>query len=95
LLRRPRISEKYALTEDEIAQFLDLLLRRSMLVVLTGELELCLDRRDNMVLETAIVGGAKFLVSRDDDIKHDDDLIREMQAHGRGSPYSCAFPNGA
>jgi hypothetical protein len=33
-------------------------------------------------LETAILGGAVYTVSRDDDIKRDLDLITQMEAHG-------------
>jgi len=35
-----------------------------------------------MVLETAIVAGAEGLISRDDDLKGDSDLIAQMGAHG-------------
>jgi len=33
-------------------------------------------------LETAIVAGAECLISRDDDLKGDSDLIAQMRAHG-------------
>ena len=35
-----------------------------------------------MVLETAILGRARYLVSRDDDIKGDNDLIKHLAARG-------------
>ena len=35
-----------------------------------------------MVLETAIKGGVDYIVTRDDDIKIDLDLIDEMEKHG-------------
>ena len=82
VLHRPRIKDKYGLNEDEINQFLELLLRRSVLIIINGEMKLCRDERDNMVLETAIVAGAEGLVSRDDDLKGDSDLIAQMGAHG-------------
>lgn len=82
VLHRPRIKDKYALVEDEIAQFIELLLRRAVLVAIGGQLKLCRDPRDNMFLETAIVAGAEYLVSRDDDLKGDSDLIEHMGAHG-------------
>ena len=31
------------------------------------------------MLETAVVGRADFLVSRDDDVKDDDELVKEME----------------
>ena len=68
VLHRPRIKDKYGLTEDEITQFIELLLRRAVLVVISGQMKLCRDERDNMFLETAIAAGAQYLISRDDDV---------------------------
>jgi putative PIN family toxin of toxin-antitoxin system len=82
VLHRPRIRNKYALLEDEITQFIELLLRRAILVAIRGQLKVCRDERDNMFLETAITGGARYLISRDDDLKGDSDLISHMSAHG-------------
>ena len=82
VLHRPRIKDKYGLTEDEITQFIELLLRRAVLVVIGGQMTLCRDERDNMFLETAIAAGAQYLISRDDDLKGDSDLIQQMLAHG-------------
>ena len=82
VLHRPRIKDKYGLTEDEITQFTELLLRRAVLVVIGGQMTLCRDERDNMFLETAIAAGAQYLISRDDDLKGDSDLIQQMLAHG-------------
>lgn len=63
VLHRPRIKDKYGLSEDEISQFIELLLRRAVLVAIRGELKLCRDERDNMFLETAITSGAGYLIS--------------------------------
>ena len=46
-----------------------------------GKLRLCRDPRDDAVLETALVGGAEYIVSRDDDVKRDEELIKEMERH--------------
>ena len=82
VLHRPRIKDKYGLVEDEIVQFIELLLRRAVLVVIGGQLKLCRDERDNMFLETAIAAKAGYLISRDDDLKGDSDLVAHMRAHG-------------
>jgi predicted nucleic acid-binding protein len=37
---------------------------------------------DDIHLEAAIAGKAKYLVTRDDDIKRDLDLMRQMKEHG-------------
>lgn len=80
VLHRPRIKDKYGLAEDEITQFIELLVRRAVLVAIGGQVKLCRDERDNMFLETA--AGAKYLISRDDDLKDDSDLSERMRAYG-------------
>lgn len=82
VLNRPRIKDKYDLTEDEISQFIELLLRRAVVMLIAGRMKLCRDERDNMFLETAIAAGAEYLISRDDDLKGDSDLTEQMRAHG-------------
>ncbi len=49
---------------------------------LTNDIRLCRDRKDNMVLETAIKGNADYLVTRDDDIKNDLEPVEEMEKYG-------------
>ena len=46
-----------------------------------GNLHLCRDPKDNIVLETAILGEASHLVSRDADIARDLDLIVHLHKH--------------
>jgi putative PIN family toxin of toxin-antitoxin system len=84
VLHRPKIKDKYDISEDEINQFIELLLRRAVLVVISGQVNLCRDRRDDMFLETAIEGHARYLISRDDDLKGDSDLYEQMRVHGVG-----------
>ncbi|HEV7798004.1 MAG TPA: putative toxin-antitoxin system toxin component, PIN family, partial [Pyrinomonadaceae bacterium] len=45
-------------------------------------LKLCRDERDNMFLETAITADAGYLISRDDDLKGDSDLTKQMRSRG-------------
>lgn len=82
VLHRPRIKDKYGLVEDDITQFIELLLRRAVLVAIGGQVKLCRDERDNMFLETAITAGAEYLISRDDDLKGDSDLTAQMHTLG-------------
>ncbi len=77
VLRRPRIKKKkYQLREEEIVQHLRLIAAGAAVVPVAGTQKLCRDPDDDVVLETAIAGGAKYLVTRDDDLKRDLDLIR-------------------
>lgn len=66
VLARPRIAEKYQLTADEVAAYVALIVERSSIVAVSGKIQMCRDPRDNVVLETALVGCADYVVSRDD-----------------------------
>ena len=82
VLRRPRIKRKYRIREEDIVQHLQLIAAGAAVVPVAGAMRLCRDPDDDVVLETAIAGGAKYLVTRDDDLKRDLDLIRQMNEHG-------------
>ncbi len=71
VLNRPRIKDKYGLTIDDIKELLVLIEEHSEPVLLSGDVNICRDSKDNMVIETAIKGCVDYLVTRDDDIKHD------------------------
>ena len=82
VLTRPRIQHKYGLTTEDIELFLRLLQERAVHADVTGRLCICRDPDDDLVLETAIVGGAQYAVSRDDDLKSDSDLVAQMRMRG-------------
>ncbi len=82
VLSRPRIVEKYQLAHDEVAAYVALIVEKSNMVSLPGTLRLCRDPRDDAVLETALIGLASCLVSRDDDLKRDEDLVLAMERQG-------------
>lgn len=79
---RPKFSRKYGITRKEINGLLKILHGRGRKVEITGGLQLCRDVKDDMLLEAAILGKAKYLVTRDDDIKRDLKLIDELSKHG-------------
>jgi putative PIN family toxin of toxin-antitoxin system len=82
VLTRPRIQVKYGLSTAEIEQFLYLLQERAIHATPMGELHLCRDPDDDLILETAVLGGAEYAVSRDDDLKGDNDLVAQMRSRG-------------
>jgi len=82
VLTRPRIIRKYPIQPADIEEFMQLLVRRSQVVLPTGALRECRDPDDDLILETALLGQVLYAVSRDDDIKWDRDLIKHLQAHG-------------
>lgn len=71
VLSRPRVKNKYSIADSDIEELLILIEERSDHVLLSGDVEVCRDKDDNFVIETAIKGGAGYLVTRDDDIKFD------------------------
>ena len=71
VLNRPRIKDKYGLADADIEELLILIEERSDPVLLSADVTICRDIAENMVIETAVKGHANYLVTRDDDIKHD------------------------
>ena len=82
VLRRPRIRRRLRLIEADLATILALLRDRAVEAVPEGNLRLCRDPDDNLLLETAVLGEARFAVSRDDDIKRDLDLMARLKEQG-------------
>ncbi|MDP3298409.1 MAG: putative toxin-antitoxin system toxin component, PIN family [Thermodesulfovibrionia bacterium] len=82
VLKRPRIKDQYKITDEEIELFVEILAGIGHKVYLSEDINLCRDHKDNMVLETAIKGGVDYLVTRDDDIKRDIQLIEELRKNG-------------
>ncbi|MBI5301475.1 MAG: putative toxin-antitoxin system toxin component, PIN family [Chloroflexi bacterium] len=82
VLTRPRITRKYSIQASDVEELLQLMIRRSHIIVPTGSVRECRDPDDDLILETAILGQAQYAVSRDDDIKRDLDLIKHLDAHG-------------
>ena len=82
VLSRPRLVKKYHLEPRDIAELAALLEEKAISVKPQGEFHLCRDPRDDVVLETALLGRADYAVSRDDDLKRDLDLMKKMQEQG-------------
>jgi len=51
-------------------------------VPVSHTLQLCRDPDDDVLLETAIVGGATHIVSRDEDITRDLELLAQLEKRG-------------
>jgi putative PIN family toxin of toxin-antitoxin system len=80
VLARPRMVSKYGVTAVDIAQLQALLMAKAELVEVNGTLQLCRDPDDDVVLETAVNGQADALVTRDEDMSRDLDLIALLEA---------------
>jgi putative PIN family toxin of toxin-antitoxin system len=82
VLARPRIRNKYHLNERIISEYVHLIAMRAIMVTPPGPLRVCRDPDDDIILETALVGQATVVVSRDDDLKGDPELIAQMEHRG-------------
>lgn len=82
VLSRPRLLRKYALAHTDVDELVDLLRTRAEIVAVQGDLRLCRDPDDDVVIETAIVGRAQALVTRDDDLKGAAELTRALAERG-------------
>ena len=81
VLERPRIKRRHT-GRDDAAELLSLLRSRARMVITTGTIHACRDVKDDLVLETAIVGQAQYLVSRDEDLTRDLDLVNALRGRG-------------
>jgi putative PIN family toxin of toxin-antitoxin system len=69
VLQRPKLREKYTLTEEEITAFLFLIETHAHIVTPQHRLPVNIrDKRDEGVLATALGGQADYLVSGDQDL---------------------------
>jgi len=82
VLVRPRVRDKYGITDDEVATLIRLLRARAICVTPDGSLHVCRDADDNLILETALLGGAQYIVSRDEDITRDAALRTQLAERG-------------
>jgi putative PIN family toxin of toxin-antitoxin system len=85
--RLSRLDTRLALIILPIYQFVAAMLLHTFgqaghWVELRGDTQWCRDPRDNIFLETALRGNARYVVTRDDDLKRDPELIAQMESHG-------------
>lgn len=64
VLLRPRIAGRYGIQAGDVDALVGLMRERAVVVPLAGEVQLCRDPDDDMLIEAAIVGGADILVTR-------------------------------
>jgi len=69
-------------TASEAEAFVRKVTALARVVPVSGTLRLCRDPDDDMLLETATSGEATHIVSRDEDITRDQELVRQLGARG-------------
>lgn len=68
VLNRPRIRDRYRLTDQDIQTVVSLILLRGEAVVPKERITDCRDPKDNKFLEVAVAGEANVIVSGDQDL---------------------------
>ncbi|MBI4697773.1 MAG: putative toxin-antitoxin system toxin component, PIN family [Nitrospirae bacterium] len=79
---RPKFFFKYGISRQEIENLISSIAARAGRISLKGNLELCRDPDDNIILETALSGKAKYLITSDKDITGDKKILSFLSLHG-------------
>jgi len=79
VLSRPRLMRARNTTPAEADTFVQSIADVANQVPVSATLQLCRDPDDDVLLETAIVGGATHIVSRDEDITRDPELLEQLE----------------
>ena len=79
VLSRQRLIQRFTYPHEDVETFLRLIAARANVVQIAGDLKVCRDPDDDEILEAAIVGQSQYLVTRDDDLKRDLDLIKALR----------------
>ena len=76
VLVRPRLLRRYKYPRLDAEIYVRLIAARANVAQTSGTLKICRDPDDDAILEAAIHGKSQYLVTRDDDLKRDLDLIK-------------------
>jgi len=79
VLSRPRLMRARNTTPADADVFVQSIADAASQVPISDTLQLCRDPDDDVLLETAIVGGATHIVSRDEDITRDLELLEQLE----------------
>ena len=82
VLTRPKVVRKHQRHPGRARQVISVLRERAVVVPIAGEVELCRDPDDDVVIETALNGAADVVVSRDEDLTRGWDVIDHLAAKG-------------
>lgn len=66
VLKRPRISRKYGLTDADVRTVISLILLRGEAIIPNQRITVCRDPKDDKFLEVAVAGRADAIVSGDE-----------------------------
>jgi uncharacterized protein len=81
-LSKPKIVERYQVTEVERRRLVRQLYVRSIFVSPATRLRICRDPHDDYLIESAILGRAAYLVTEDPDLTEDQRIQEALQVFG-------------
>jgi putative PIN family toxin of toxin-antitoxin system len=81
VLSRPWVKDKYGITDEDVEELLELIEDKSEHVLLSGVVNICNDRDDDLVIETALKGKTKYLVTGDSDITQNPEVLLFLSKH--------------
>ena len=76
VLVRPRLLRRFKYPPLDAEIYVRLIAARANVAETFGTLKICRDPDDDAILEAAIHGKSQYMVTRDDDLKRDLDLIK-------------------
>jgi putative PIN family toxin of toxin-antitoxin system len=82
VLARPKFLFKYHIKREKIEELVVLIKDKAERVTLIGSVTLCRDPDDNIIIETAVRGKAKYLITGDKDITEDKKVSSFLSRHG-------------
>jgi putative PIN family toxin of toxin-antitoxin system len=81
VLVRPRLVARHGRSAEQVAAFVQALRQEAEVVSIPGTVHICRDPDDDVVIETAILGSAIYVVSGDRDTQARD-LVEYLEARG-------------
>jgi putative PIN family toxin of toxin-antitoxin system len=81
VLSRPRFVHRYGITPDRRHHLITRLYSLAMIVRPRGHLAICRDPNDDYLIEMALLGQASYLVSQDDDLFDDADIVELLHQY--------------
>lgn len=82
VLHRGKFLNKYRFDMKEVADILDSIAANADRVTLKGDIRICRDPDDDIIMETAARGKVKYLVTGDKDITDDNEVLSYLSRHG-------------
>jgi hypothetical protein len=82
VVQRRRIRHRIRRDDREVAAFIDATCALALSMPTIEGMGYCRDPKDDLIVETAIVGGARYIVSRDEDLTRDLNLVDALRELG-------------